>query len=71
MSFRVKHISFIPQFMKYKNLINLFILFFAVFFISAQVWLERFFGKIDFEQLIVFLIDADAINLNFTSDSSF
>ena len=42
--------------MKYRNLINAFIIFFAVFFICLQVWLERFFGQVDIEQLAVFIL---------------
>ena len=41
--------------MKYNKLINLFILFLAVLFICIQVWLERFFGKVDIEQFIIFI----------------
>ena len=41
--------------MKYNKLINLLILFLAVFFICIQVWLERFFGKVDIEQFIIFI----------------
>ena len=41
--------------MKYNKLINLFILFLAVLFICIQVWLERFFGKVDIEQFVIFI----------------
>ena len=52
--------------MKNYNIINISILFFSIFLICLQIWLERFFGQVDFEQLLVFiafgfygLLDAD------------
>jgi len=41
--------------MRFKNIILQFLILFSFFFISLQIWLDRFFGVVDFEQLIIFL----------------
>ena len=41
---------------KSKKNIFVYILFlFSLFFFSLQIWLDRFFGVVDFEQFIIFL----------------
>ena len=40
---------------KKKNIIAYFLFLFSLFFFALQVWLDRFFGVVDFEQFIIFL----------------
>ena len=37
------------------NIITYFLILFSLFFFSLQIWLDRFFGVVDFEQFIIFL----------------
>ena len=37
------------------NIIAYFLILFSLFFFSLQIWLDRFFGVVDFEQFIIFL----------------
>ena len=37
------------------NIIAYFLILFSLFFSSLQIWLDRFFGVVDFEQFIIFL----------------
>ena len=43
------------SFIKKKNIITYFLILFSLFFVSLQIWLDRFFGVVDFEQFIIFL----------------
>jgi len=38
-----------------KNIVTYFLILFSLFFISLQIYLDRYFGLVDFEQFIVFL----------------
>tara|TARA_B100000315_G_scaffold257438_1_gene306370 strand:+ start:939 stop:2417 length:1479 start_codon:yes stop_codon:yes gene_type:complete len=38
-----------------KNIITYFLILFSLFFFSLQIYLDRYFGVVDFEQFIVFL----------------
>ena len=43
------------SFIKLKNITSYFLILFSLFFLSLQIWLDRYFGVVDFEQLIIFL----------------
>ena len=43
------------RFVRTKNIIAYFLILFSSFFFSLQIYLERYFGVVDFEHFIVFL----------------